>query len=118
MSREVLSRRPFQRKRTEEIGIMLKHVVFFKFKPEVKEPDILELEKGLTALPGAIPEIQEYGFGRDVIHSDRSYDFALVSSFADLEAMERYQNHPDHLRVVEVVKRLSSSILVVDFYQR
>lgn len=95
---------------------MLKHVVFFKFKPEVKEPDIVELEKGLAALPGAIPEIQECVFGRDVIHSERSYDFALVSGFADLKAMERYQQHPDHLRVVAVVKRISSSILAVDFY--
>jgi hypothetical protein len=97
---------------------MLKHVVFFKFKPEVNEPDIVELEKGFAALPGAIREIQEYDFGRDVIHSERSYDFALVSSFADLEAMERYQKHPDHLRVVEAVKRISSTILVVDFYQQ
>jgi hypothetical protein len=97
---------------------MLKHVVFFKFKPEVKETDIGEVEKGLAALPDAIPEIQEYVFGRDVIRSERSYDFALVSGFADLKAMEQYQKHPAHLRVVEVAKRISSSILAVDFYQR
>lgn len=94
---------------------MLKHVVFFKFKPEVKESDIVELEKGLATLPGAIPEILEYVFGRDVIHSERSYDFALVSGFADLKAMERYQKHPDHLRVVDVVKRICSTVLAVDF---
>jgi len=95
---------------------MVKHVVFFKFKPEVKQSDIVELEKGLAGLPPAIPEIQEYVFGRDVIHSERSYDFALVSGFADLDAMERYQKHPNHLRVVEVVKRITSTILVVDFH--
>jgi hypothetical protein len=95
---------------------MLKHVVFFKFKPEVKETDIVELEKGLAALPGAIPEIQESVFGRDVVHSERSYDFGLVSGFADLKAMERYQKHPDHLRVVEVVKRICSAVLAVDFH--
>jgi len=94
---------------------MLKHVVFFKFKPEVKEAEIVELEKGLAALPGAIPEIQEYAFGRDVIHSERSYDFALVSGFADLKAMERYQKHSDHIRVLEVVKRVCSTVLAVDF---
>ena len=97
---------------------MLKHVVLFKFKPEVKEADIVKLEKGLAALPGAIPEIQEYVFGRDVIHSERSYDFALVSGFADLEAMERYQKHPDHLPVLEVVKRICSTVLAVDFHHR
>ena len=95
---------------------MLKHVVFFKFKSEVKEADIVELEKGLAALPGAIPEIQEYMFGRDVIHSERSYDFALVSGFADLKAMERYQKHPNHLPVLELVKRICSTVLAVDFH--
>jgi len=95
---------------------MLKHVVFFKFKPEVKESEIVELEKGLAALPGAIPEIQEYVFGRDIIHSERSYDFALVSGFADLKAMERYQKHPNHLPVLEMVKRICSTVLAVDFH--
>jgi hypothetical protein len=95
---------------------MLKHVVLFKFKPEVNEIDIVELEKALAALPGAIPEIQEYAFGRDVIRSERSYDFALVSGFADLKAMERYQKHPNHLPVLELVKRLCSTVLAVDFY--
>ena len=94
---------------------MLKHVVLFKFKPDVKEADIADLEKRLAALPGAIPEIQEYVFGRDVIHSERSYDFALVSGFADLKAMERYQKHPDHLPVLELVKRICSTVLAVDF---
>jgi hypothetical protein len=51
-----------------------------------------------------------------VIHSERSYDFALISGFADLKAMERYQTHPDHLRVVEVVKRITGAVLVVDFH--
>jgi len=96
---------------------MLKHVVLFKFKPEVKEADIVELEKRLAALPGAIPEIQEYLFGRDVIHSERSYDFALVSGFADLKAMERYQKHPQHLPVLDLVRRICSTILAVDFLQ-
>jgi Stress responsive A/B Barrel Domain len=96
--------------------MMLKHVVLFKFKPEVKETDIVELEKRLAALPGAIPEIQEYVFGRDVIRSERSYDFALISGFADLKAMERYQKHPNHLPVLELVKRLCSAVLAVDFH--
>jgi Stress responsive A/B Barrel Domain len=95
---------------------MLKHVVFFKFKAEVKETDIAELEKGLAALPGAIPEIREYVFGRDVIRSERSYDFALVSGFADLKAMERYQTHPNHLPVLELVRRICSAVLAVDFH--
>ena len=94
---------------------MLKHVVFFKLKGGVGEAEIEDLEKNLAALPSAIPEILNYEFGRDVVRSERSYDFALVSSFKDLESMQRYQEHPEHQVVLKKVNELCESILAVDF---
>jgi hypothetical protein len=94
---------------------MIKHIVFMKFKPGVTDKDIATLEKGMAGLPGRIPEIKEYQFGRDIVRSERSYDFALVSAFDDLEAMKRYQVHQYHLPVVAKVKELSETILAVDF---
>jgi hypothetical protein len=94
---------------------MLKHVVFMKFKPEVSGADILDLEKGLGALPAAIPEIKGYEFGRDILHTERSFDFALVSAFEDLESMKRYQKHPDHVLVLNKVLTLCDKLLAVDF---
>jgi hypothetical protein len=94
---------------------MIKHIVFMKFKAGVTDKDIAELEKGLGGLPGRIPEIKEYQFGRDIVRSERSYDFALVSAFDDLEAMQRYQVNPNHLPVIAKVKELSATILAVDF---
>ncbi len=95
---------------------MLKHVVFMKFKEGVTDEEIKDLAKGLGALPSKIAEIREYVFGRDVLHTERSYDFALVSGFDDLDAMKRYQVDPEHQLVVEKVKKLSQSIIAVDFY--
>ena len=94
---------------------MLKHVVFFKFKQDVPDAEISELEKGLAELPGIIPEILEFEFGRDVAHSERSYDFALVSAFKDLETMRAYQVHPAHKKILVKVKELCDSVLAVDF---
>lgn len=94
---------------------MLKHVVFIKFKPEASEADIHDLESSLKKLPEQIAEIQGYEFGRDVIHSERSYDFALVATLADLDALNRYQKHPDHLLVVDKVRKVSATVLAVDF---
>ena len=96
---------------------MLKHVVLMKFKADVVEKDISDLERGLGALPEQIPEILGYEFGRDVVRSERSYDFALLSSFADLEALKRYQVHPGHQIVLKQVLRMCDSILAVDFLQ-
>jgi len=94
---------------------MLKHVVFIKFKEGITEAEISGLEKGLRALPAKIPEIKGFQFGRDVIRSERSYDFALVSDFDNLEGMKRYQVHPDHVPVIGMVRSISASILAVDF---
>lgn len=94
---------------------MLKHVVFMKFKSTATEAAVADLEKALGKLPGTIPEIKGFDFGRDIIHSERSYDFALVSTFGDLESMKRYQVHPDHVVVLGKVKELCESILAVDF---
>ncbi|GKT08034.1 Dabb family protein [Desulforhabdus sp. TSK] len=94
---------------------MLKHVVFMKFNKSATDEGIADLEQGLGRLPAVIPEIKGYEFGRDIIHSERSYDFCLVSSFDDLEAMKRYQVHPDHVVVLGKVKALCESILAVDF---
>jgi hypothetical protein len=94
---------------------MLKHVVFMKFKEGTTDARIADLEKSLGALPASIPEIKLYEFGRDIIHSERSYDFCLVSAFENLDALKRYQVHPDHVVVLNRVREMCSSILAVDF---
>ena len=86
-----------------------------KFNEGTAEDAIADIEKSLGALPGRIPEIRGYEFGRDVVRSDRSYDFALVSEFTDLEALDRYRVHPDHQAVVQKLAAACSSILAVDF---
>lgn len=94
---------------------MLKHVVVFKFRKDIPETDIAEIEGGLSVLPAAIPEIREYVLGRDVVRTERSYDFALVSSFENVDALKCYQVHPAHQAVVDKIKKACDSILAVDF---
>jgi hypothetical protein len=94
---------------------MIKHIVLFKFKPEAAEADIVDLEKSLNALPGLISDIISFSCGRDVLRTERSYDLALVSDFADLDALNRYQIHPDHQAVVAKVKLLASNVVAIDY---
>ncbi len=94
---------------------MIQHVVVLKFKAGVSESDIEALENALERLPGTIPEIMTYDFGRDIVRSERSFDFALVSSFKDLDALKRYQGHPEHLKVLDLVKKMCDQIVAVDF---
>ena len=94
---------------------MLKHVVFLKFKSDTSDSDIADIEKGLASLPARIPEIKRYEFGRDILRSDRSYDFALISEFEDQDAKDRYQTHPYHFAVLNKIRAVSEDIIAVDF---
>ncbi len=94
---------------------MLKHIVMVKFKNSTSKSAITEVEKELGGLPAVIPEIMEFEFGRDVLRSERSYDFALVSEFENLEEMERYRVHPAHQKVAVKLKEICDSMLIVDF---
>ena len=94
---------------------MITHVVLFKFKAEASTEEIQQVAEGLGKLPQIIDEIREFRFGNDVICSERSYDLGLVSSFDDLDALQRYQVHPEHQKVVAHVKTIASSVVAVDF---
>ena len=94
---------------------MITHVVLFKFKADTTDADIDKLAQGLGGLPELIEDIREFRFGADVIRSERSYDLGLVSSFDDLDALQRYQIHPDHQKVVAHVKAICSGVVAVDF---
>ncbi|MGK2907069.1 MAG: Dabb family protein [Desulfuromonadales bacterium] len=94
---------------------MITHVVLFKFKPETAAAEIQLLAESLGELPQIIEEIREFRFGADVIRSERSYDLCLISSFDDLAALQRYQLHPEHQKVLALVKAIVSNVVAVDF---
>ena len=94
---------------------MLNHVVMIKFKKTVTAESIQEMEAMLEDLPNKITEIHTYEFGGDILHSERSYDFALVSLFANMEALQRYQVHPEHQKLLKKLVPLCDHICTVDF---
>jgi hypothetical protein len=96
---------------------MIKHVVLAKFKKETTEAEIADLQKSLGALPALIPEIKLYEYGPDIVHSERSCDFALVSAFENMDTLKRYQVHPDHVVVLNKFLKLCSDIFAADFEQ-
>ncbi len=94
---------------------MVRHIVFFKFKPETGEADRADFVARLKALKERVPGILEAEVGEDFVNSPRSYHVALLLRFADRAALDRYQPHPNHVPVVERAREICESIAACDY---
>jgi hypothetical protein len=94
---------------------MIRHVVFFKFKPETTESDRQSALDELRRLPDKIDVIRDFEVGEDVLGSPRSWDAVLVATYDDLEALQKYARHDDHLPVVMRLQKLCDAIGSVDY---
>ena len=94
---------------------MIKHVVFFKFKPDISAAEREAGISGLRGLPGKIDFIRSFEVGEDVLRLPRSWDLVLVATYDDLDAVRAYAVHPDHVPVAELLKALCDSVGSVDF---
>lgn len=93
---------------------MLTHIVLFKLKDRSPE-SVAETAQVLRDMEGKIEELLSIEVGTDVVHSERSYDIALVTKFASLEAMQAYQVHPVHKKVIEHMSTAREAQAVVDY---
>jgi hypothetical protein len=79
---------------------MLIHSVYFWFKPDADSALVARFEQGLARLI-TIPDIHTAHFGRPEATPKRpviddTYAWALIETFADMEAHDRYQAHTIH----------------------
>ncbi len=94
---------------------MIKHVVFFKFKPEIGAAEREQALADLRALPEKIEEIREFQVGTDVLRTPRSWDAVLVSAFDSLETLGIYARHEAHAPIVARFAELCAEIGAVDY---
>ena len=93
---------------------MVKHIVMFKLKE--KSPE--NMEHAVSTLRGLDEEIETLRFlevGVDFKKSERSYDIVLTTHFDDQQGLSAYTGHPSHLPVIETMRELCSSSIVVDY---
>jgi hypothetical protein len=99
----------------EKAGEMIRHVVFFKFKPETGRDERGEALDQLRALPDKIEVIRSLEVGEDLLGSRRSWDAVLIATYDDLSALEIYQRHDDHVPLVLKLQQLCDAIGSVDY---
>ena len=94
---------------------MIKHVVFFKFKPEAPASDRKAALDGLRALPAQIEVIRSFEVGENVVESPRAWDVALIGEYDDLSALDIYIRHEAHVKAATRVRELCEAVGSVDY---
>jgi hypothetical protein len=96
---------------------MFVHVVNFWLKPNLTDSEKAQFLAGLKSL-STIESLTSFNIGvpaatdRPVI--DRSYDYCLLTTFANAAGHDIYQPHPVHQAFVETCKHLWDRVLIYD----
>jgi heme-degrading monooxygenase HmoA len=95
----------------------IRHTVAFTLVHEdgsAKERDFLQSAANLATIPG----VEAFELLAEVSPKN-SYRFGILMEFADREAYDRYNEHPDHIRFVEERWSLEvSEFLELDYAAR
>ena len=98
---------------------MIKHIVIWKLKQQAngnnKQRNAEIIKEKLEALNGVIPGLLSLEVGIDVSNTDMSGDVVLYSTFASQQALQVYQQHPDHQLAAEFIKSATAQRQVVDY---
>ena len=93
---------------------MIRHIVLFKIKDEYKA-EIPQLVENFYGMKGKIEGMLDLEAGQDILHSERSYDIALITAFDTRAAFDAYQTHPVHLPVKKRMGEVRVSSVACDF---
>lgn len=97
---------------------VLRHVVFFKFKPGTDDAKLREIVDAFRALPGKIDAIKDFEYGTDVGVEGLSKGFThcFFVTFADEKGRDAYLPHPAHKEFVTLLKPHLDDVCVVDYW--
>lgn len=94
---------------------MIKHIVFFKINTENKENELIELKKMIEMLGKNIPSVVSIEAGINFSPRESAYDIALFAEFNNKKGLFDYQEHPEHMKLIQHLKKLNREMVVVDY---
>ena len=94
---------------------MVVHIVMFKFKDENKARNIAKVQDKLQELENKIDVLKSIEVGINFSEEARAMDLSLYSTFENEADLQSYALHPEHLKVVELIKEVTLESKVVDY---
>lgn len=101
---------------------MIKHIVLLRLKESAlgksKDENLEELKVRLESLSDKIPVVRSFEVGINIIASANASDIAIYSEFDNMQALEEYRVHPEHVKIVEFIDKVCSERRVADYEVR
>jgi hypothetical protein len=99
---------------------MFNHIVLFKLKEfqndQMKSEIRDQIKNALVGLPAKITELKYLEVGTNFELTGGSFDISLITRFDSKEEFEVYRDHPEHLKVVTLVRNNTVDRAVVDYF--
>lgn len=99
---------------------MLKHIVMFRLKENAegagKADNARKIKELLEGLVGRIDELVQLEVGINIVDDGQAADLVLCTEFQSVGALKRYAVHPEHVKVVEFIKKVAEERRVVDYH--
>lgn len=96
----------------------LRHVVAFKFKPDVTTAQMQKATTDFYSLQSKIPQIIEFEGGPDVAIQKKmgKYTHCFMVTVNNQKDLDIYGSHPDHKAFSKSVDPLLAEVMVVDYW--
>lgn len=79
---------------------MIAHIVLLRLRTDASAHQVTALRDGLLSLPASIREIRRLTFGPNLATGADQWPWVLMVWLDDLDALNRYANHPAHQDVL------------------
>lgn len=97
---------------------LLRHVVMFKFKPEVTPAQLDEINRAFQNLKVVIPEIRDFerGLNNSPENHAKGFTHGYLLTFASEADRDAYLPHPEHKKFGALLGGKIDDVFVVDFW--
>jgi hypothetical protein len=93
--------RSFAGSTSEVLEMPVLHMAMFEWKPDVTPEQVEALCAALATMPELVGGVRSYRFGPDLGLRPGNLDFGVVTELESAADVDRYLDHPAHVRVVE-----------------
>ena len=96
----------------------LRHVVAFKFKPEITHEQMQKTTDHFHSLKAEIPQIIEFEGGADIAFQKKNgkYTHCFVVTVSNEKDLAIYGEHPVHKAFSKSVDPLLAEVMVIDYW--